>query len=384
MAYSPHREFSALYKLYTSDPGSLGQRLTHRMQEVSLGDPLLVVTGADVVLYPGSGKTPITESFRRSTRGFIELASISHLGTAVAWIVRLRELKDAAWRDYARRLIDQIEKTRRINSEDLWRRDIAVPALAGLESKIADMIDYSCAVTSAFLDKGMADESLMTFAYLREHYLQPVGDAGVPIPINDMMVGTFGLAFLDIAHRIMRWLRENVREWERLMVMLSGRSGRPTAGLSWETNNMCHLLLQASNDRLLRERVYIAPHAPSFVLAEVRDADHLRLLGEEYRGIWLNTRASVDLARAMFEGFPAFEPDTQSKMPPLEFADDRFTAITRMRIAMEDPGQLLANSVATYIIDRLCDCGDRPERVLIPGFTNVNYPRRALGVSGGT
>jgi Domain of unknown function (DUF5624) len=389
MTYSPPVEFSNLYKIYTSDPDSMGKHLTVRMCELSKHDPLLVVTGSDAVLFPGAGETPVVESFRKSTRGFIELASVSHLGTAVAWLVRLRELNDPIWRTDARRLIDQLDRTRRINTEELWRNTIAVPALGGYESKIADLVDYSCAVTKTFLLAGMADEALMNFQHLRRHYLEPVRSPAVPVPINDMMVATFALAFLDIGHRIIRWMRENVSDWGRLMVMFSGRSGRPTAGLTWASNNMCHLLWKASDERLLPERVYIAPHAPSLVLADIRDEDHMRRLGLEFRDIWNNTRASVELARGMFEGFPAFEQTMRPaptvdaggarvvhEMPPLRSPDDRFTAITRLRLVMEDPAQLLANSVAPYIVDQLCECGNRPEKVFIPGFTNVVYPSR--------
>jgi Domain of unknown function (DUF5624) len=388
MTYSPHSEFSALYKIYTSDPDSMGKHLTARMSALTDDDPLLVVTGSDAVLFRGSGKAPAVESFRKSTRGFIELASVSHLGTAVAWLVRLRELEDPVWRTDARRLVEQIDRTRRINTEHLWRHEIAVPALAGYESKIADMIDYSCAVTRAFLVAGLADESLMNFQNLRQSYLEPVGSAAVPVPINDMMVATFALAFLDIGHRMIRWMRDQVSDWGRIMVMLSGRSGRPTAGLTWANNNMCHLLWKASDERLSPERVYIAPHAPSFVLADIQDEGHLQRLSAEFREIWNNTRASVELARSMFVGYPAFEPTTNpaptvaaggavvNEMPPLRSPDDRFTAITRLRFVMEDPGQLLANSVAPYVVDQLCACGNRPAEVIIPGFSNVNYPKR--------
>jgi hypothetical protein len=91
----------------------------------------------------------------------------------------------------------------------------------------------------------------------------------------------------------------------------------------------------------------------------------------------------------MFEGFPAFETTVRpasmvdaagkmmvSEMPALRSPGDRFTAITRLRLVMEDPGQLLANSVASYIIDELCEHGNRPGEVFIPGFTNVTYPVR--------
>jgi hypothetical protein len=170
------------------------------------------------------------------------------------------------------------------------------------------------------------------------------------------------------------------------------RVGRATAGLTWATNSMCHLLWKASDERLLPERVYIAPHAPSFVLADMHNEEQLRNLNAEFRQLWNSTRATVELARSMFEGFPAFETTVRPaptvdaagnrivhEMPPLRSPDDRFTAITRLRLVMEDPGQLLANSVASYIIDQLFEHGNRPAEVFIPGFTNVAYPRMPRG-----
>src|SRR5258707_2913079 len=95
MTYSPHPEFAKLYKIYTSDPDSMGQHLTSRMAKLTDDDPLLVITGSDAGLFPGSGKPPIVESFRQSTRGFIELASLSHLGTGAGLVVRLRRLVES-------------------------------------------------------------------------------------------------------------------------------------------------------------------------------------------------------------------------------------------------------------------------------------------------
>jgi len=193
------------------------------------------------------------------------LTSVSHLGPAVASIIQLRELKDPVWRSDAQRLVDQIDRTRQINTAELWQNDIAVPGLAGYESKIADLVEYSCAVTRTFLVDGLADESRMNFDSLRTHYLDPVDSTAVPVPINDMMVATFALAFLDIAHRMIRWLQDQALEWERLMVLMTGRTGRATAGLSWATNNMCHIMWKVSEQRLSPERVYVAPLAPPFV-----------------------------------------------------------------------------------------------------------------------
>ena len=312
----------------------------------------------------------------------------------MGWLARLRELDDPAWRQHAERLILKLTATRQINTSELWQREIAVPALVGYESKVADLVEYGCDVTERFLRAALIEETLLDFENVRQRYLDPVNSQEIPIPINDLMVATFALAFLDIGHRIIRWVRAHVNDWDRLMVLLSGRSGRPTAGLSWPTNNMCHLLWRASSQRLAPERVFIAPHAPSFVLADIKDDAQLQKLSSDFRDIWTNTRASIDLARSMFKGYPTYDggaaavapsvlpvgSETMSEIPALRSPDDRFTAITRLRLVMEDPRQLLANSVASYVIDQLCAGGNDPAKVFIPGFTNVNYPhRQSLG-----
>jgi hypothetical protein len=284
--------------------------------------------------------------------------------------------------------MEQIVKVRAINTEAYWRDTVAVTAWVGQESKITDLVDYSCAITLDYLTRALADQELLTFDYLREHYLDPVDSERVPVPINDMMAGTFGLVFLDIGHRIIGWLRNQDFDWQRLMVVVTGRAGRATAGLTWPTNSMCHLLWRASNERLPPERLYIAPHAPSLVLGDLRDAASRAALETQFRQIWFSTRVTVEVGRAMFEGYPAFKPAINSapvidastrslgEMPAVTSPDDRRAVMTRLRFVMEDPAQQLANSVAHYIIDQLCATNNRPSDVIVAGFTNVTYPRR--------
>jgi hypothetical protein len=387
MTYAPHPAFQQLFSIFTGDPDSMGVHLAQRMEARAADDPLLVATGTDVVLFPGGGRPACAESFRRSTRGFIEITAVSHLGLTVPWIMRLRELGDERWRMDANRIIAQMKEVRAVNSEAHWRDVVRVAAWTGLEAGITDLVDYSCAVTVDFLERGLQDEGRFTYAALREHYLDATGPGAIPVAINDMMAGTFGLAFLDIAHRILQWLGGQDLAWERMMVMISGRSGRPTAGLTWATNNMCHLLWQASARRLLPERVYIAPHAPSLMLSDLADEAHLATLESQFRRIWLQTRASVELGRLMFDGYPAYRPalheapivddatETIDGMPQVRSPDDRRAIMTRLRLVMEDPGQLISNAAAQYVTDQLAANGNDPARVVIPGFTGVTYPR---------
>ena len=384
----PDPQFRQLYSLFTPDKGSIGERLNGLRARLAADDPLLVATGTDIIVFPGRGRPPLTESFRIGTRGFIELTSISHLGVAVPFLIRLRELGDPQWEPLTRRLIDQVAAVRGVNTEGYWRETAAVEAWQGLESKITDLVDYSCDVTTHFLLEGLQDPARLSFEYLRKHFLDPVNDVAVPVPINDMMVGTFGLVFLDIGYRIMRWLRAQRFDWERMMVVISGRAGRTTAGLTWQTNSMCHLLWRASHERLAPERVYVAPHAPPLVLETLRSDTEWAALETQYRQIWFSTRVTVEVGREMFEGYPAFQPTfnkpptldentlSLSEMPAVRSLEDRRAFITRLRFVMEDPGQQLANAVAHYIVDQMTDDPIDPGAVFVPGFTDIEYPRR--------
>jgi|HubBroStandDraft_4_1064222.scaffolds.fasta_scaffold37812_2 hypothetical protein len=388
MAYAPHEDFRRLYDTYTG-PDSTGQHLTRHMVRLTEREPLLVITGADFVIFPGSGQSPIVESFRHSTRGFVELTAVSHLAPCIAWIFRLRELGYVNWRDDANRLIDRADRVRTINNTSYWEKIVAVAAYRGYESKIADMVDYACRVSSRFMKTCLQDERLMTFEHLRESFLDPINSAAVPIPLNDVMVATFTLAFLDIAHRMIRWLRSQNLNWPALMILLSGKSGRPSSGLTWQTNNNCHLLWRASERRISPENVQITPHGPSLALSDLQDSLRVAEIERQVRDVFLHLRANIELARMMFEGYPAFvknieeppvvEAATKSlnAMPRLRSPDDRLTAITRLRFVMEDSTQLLSNSVAHFVIDQLCEHNNRPEFVVIPGFSNVCYPASA-------
>src|ERR1700744_4758551 len=103
---------------------------------------------------------------------------------------------------------------------------------------------------------------------------------------------------------MIRWLRAQDFDWQNLMILLSGKSGRPSAGLTWQTNNNCHLLWQASERRIPPEHVQITPHGPSLVLADLSDAARVVEIESQVRDVFLQLRANTDLAKLMFDGYP--------------------------------------------------------------------------------
>jgi hypothetical protein len=377
--------FLSLYETFTGHPDSIGAHLNGRLGALSADDPMLVATGTDVVLFPRGGREARSCNFRLGMRGFKELTAISHLGVAVPYLARLRELGFDGWQHDAMRLADEVRSLRTVNSHAFWRDEIATEAFAGREEGIAAMTDYACLATLMALERALADPASLTFPMLRNHWLD-TGEAGpFPIGMNDMMAATFALVFLDTAYRMIGWLREQDVAWERLMVLISGKAGRPTAGLTWQTNSMCHLLWQASDRRLPPERVYIAPHGPELVLAELDTREGARDTEARFRELWFRSRASVEMGRLMFADYPAFDraiteapvidPETQeaSELPRVRSLDDRRAIITRLRFVMEDPGQQLANAGSQFVVDQLCANGNDPRAARIPGFDNVDY-----------
>src|SRR3546814_19570517 len=72
---------------------------------------------------------------------------------AIPYLARLRELGFAGWESAARDLLVQCRVVRKTNSTSFWRDTVAVEAWAGLEEKIADLVDYPCATTADYLER---------------------------------------------------------------------------------------------------------------------------------------------------------------------------------------------------------------------------------------
>ncbi|MFC8828611.1 DUF5624 domain-containing protein [Streptomyces sp. NPDC057137] len=398
MASYESPELIDLFTTYTAGPDSIGAHLREAATRATDGDPLLVVTGADMALYPGDGRAPTVLGFRLSTRGFKELAAVSHLGPALASLVALREQDPggdgdgpAVWRADAERLLSQVRRSRAANSPGLWRDVIAAPAYAGRERAIAAMVDHTCAMTERYLVRCLDDPSYLNHRSLRECYLEDSDDPGQPVSFNRVMVATFFLVGMDTAHRLIAWCDSQAIDWSRTMVVIAGQQGRPTAGVTWRTSSVAAIVLAASRRELPLDRLYMAPHAPVFRTPVDGDLSEVAALEPVMRALWSGTRATVELGASMFDGYPAFSPGdygdygererrtsdetaTVTEMPPIRSADDWFTLVTRLRLVMEDPRQLLSGAVSDYAAQQLVAHDNDPLAITVPGLDGEPYP----------
>jgi Domain of unknown function (DUF5624) len=388
-------ELVDLFATYTARPDSIGAHLAQATARETERDPLLVVTGTDLALYPGGGAAPVIEPYRLASRGFKELAGISHLGPALATLARLRELssdtnRDDGWRADAARLLDATKAARAASSASLWRDQIAVRAFAGREESIAAMVDYSCLLTERFLQRALDDPAYLTMtAVRRDHLAGPAAHGDLPVPFNRVMIATFYLTGMDIAHRLITWLDAAGIDWERAMVIFAGQSGRPTAGVTQESHSVAGVVRAVSRGRLSPERVFMAPHAPVFPPYDPAKADgsHARAMEPGYRRLWAGLRATSDLAGGMFEGYPRFAahsaerftigPGTASvhAKPAVKGPGDWLALVTRLRVVMEDPTQLLSGAVTDYASSELVAHANDPSAVTVPGLDGEPYPQ---------
>jgi hypothetical protein len=389
VAYVENPEFLRLFQAYTASATSIGAHFGQAAAQATAADPLIVATGTDIALYPGGGAPPTVEGFRLSTRGFKEIAAISHLGPAVATLARLKERDPAGvWRGDADDLLTATRRARAVNSVSLWRDEIAAAAFAGREAAIAGMVDYACRVTERVLERSLADDAYLTAARLRADYLDGPAD-DLPVPFNRVMVATFFLTGMDLGHRLVTWFDGLDLPWERAMVLIAGRQGRPTAGVTLDSNSVAGVIQAASRGRLPSTRLLIAPHAPVFPQHDGGSTEPVRALEREYRLMWSWLTATSDLGELMFAGYPRFEPrprdlraltpgtHTVHQLPAVSGPDDWFAMTTRLRVVLEDPRQLLSGAVTDYASAQLVLNENRPAAVTVPGLDGEPYPTPA-------
>lgn len=380
-------ELLSLYSAYTAGEEGIGGALTRLAVAARERDPLLVATAAEIGLFPGAGAPAEVLGFRHTTRGFRELAAVSHLGPAVGSLVNMRTMyaDRTEWRAGALRLRSEIARARVANTPAMWRERVAAEAYAGREDAIAAMCEYGCALTDSLLQAVLEDESKLDAAFVRRAYLEAATDEiGATVPFNLVMIATFFLVGMDIAHRILRWVEAHGLDWSRAMVLIAGQQGRPTSGVTWTSNSLAKILLAASGGGLALDRLYLAPHGPAFPPGASPQA--LREAEGPLRRLWAYTRAICELGPTMFEGLPAYSAECASapeagegvrflsEMPRIAGPDDLRAMTTRLRLVMEDPRQLLSGCVTDYAAERLHAMGGDVSRVVVPGLDGVAYP----------
>jgi len=170
------------------------------------------------------------------------------------------------------------------------------------------------------------------------------------------------------------------------MIIIAGRAGRPTAGVTEESNSVAGIVRAASRGRMPGGRLFIAPHAPVFPLFDGMNLPRSRCAGDRVPPAVGLAAGHLRPRRQMFEGYPRFEarPAERARVgagsvsvpekPAVAGPDDWFALTTRLRVVMEDPRQLLSGAVTDYASSQLIAHANDPSAVVVPGLDGEPYP----------
>jgi len=239
-------EMVRLFRAYTNpqapERDSTGDHLTRASYEDHLDAPLIVTTDTHVALFAGAGAPPSTQGFRHGTLGFKELAGISHVGPAIASLVRLAELgREQLWRADAERLLADLVQVRAANNVALWRDAIGAESFAGREERIAAMVDHACVISARYLERALHEPGYLGGPSLRADLL-----SAHPVGFDRIMVATFALVGANNSARLIRWFDTMDVAWDRALVMLTGRQGRLTSRITLATHSLARIFQLAS------------------------------------------------------------------------------------------------------------------------------------------
>jgi len=383
-------EMHRLFRTYT-DPraperGATADSLSRATYEADLSSPIVLVTSRDIALYPGEFAPPSVLGFRLNIGAFNELAGLSHLGPAVATLVRLKQIGwEDEWRADARRLLSDIQQVRAVNHTGIWER-MGVSAFVGREPAIARMTEYACALSERYLDRALSEEGYMSVESVQRDLLIGGGPDGPQVPFNKIMTATFSLVGLDTAHRLISWLRGAGIDWGAAIVAVAGRQGRPTGGVTKSTNVIARILSLISEGRLRDERFFIAPHLPTFETPENGDLTEVAKLEEPVRWQLARVMSTYPLSDIMYPNSPPFVPPPLygddlaedatgvTEMPRIKSPEDWRVIDTRLRMSLEDSRQLLASGVTDYMAEQLVANDNDPARVVVIGLDDQHYP----------
>ena len=220
---------------------------------------------------------------------------------------------------------------------------------------------------------------------MRGEYLEGPAE-GLHVPFTRVMIATFFLVGLDLAHRLITWFDDIDVKWESTTVIVAGQAGRPTAGTTRESNSIAGVIHAVSRDRLPAHRLLIAPHAAVFPAFDGIDVEPIASLEDDYRRLAASLLATSELGEQMFHGYPRFVPAVEgeltitadstsvSEKPSIGGPDDWFAMTTRLRVLLEDPRQLLSGAVTDFATRQLIENANDPSAVVVPGLDGEPYP----------
>lgn len=383
----PPPEFMQLYHDFTGGgKTAIGQQLAdalERKEQMGAAGPLVLVVESGIYAYDAQTRRLIAHTSLRSDdpqSGFYELTAVSHIGPALAYLAKLKELNAPGWRDDLARLLRDIRAVRTVNASGAWIDRSTSPVLKLYRERVVKLIDYGCARAADYI-QSVLDGRSFTSEDVSRDFFDGVTPAH-PIPFKNVMVGTFALVALSDYQRAYQAFSGSGLDWAKAKVLFQFHAGTNFGGgLSRDTNHLYQFLRLASRRQLPEERIFFTPYAAQKAsvgqaVMPAEDFDYYTMF------VWYHqyARPKVAVSGAFSQVSTIYVPSRPALPGDRDYSEagaiDDF--MMRMKYSLGDNTQLLSNALGFWMSGELDRQGWDPARVQIPGFT-AGFP---AGVSG--
>ncbi|VVC75551.1 hypothetical protein AQUSIP_08410 [Aquicella siphonis] len=351
--------------------------------------PLVMFINSTLYVYDNKGKRQMAFLMRTAPdSGFTEMTAISHIGPALAYLVKAKEYGSDAWKSGLESLLKDIKAVKTINAQqaDNWLNKINAPVWKPYLPAIRNMVDYACSMSGNYISDVLSGKKAFTMASLQGDFLE--GNKEYPIPYNTIMVATFMLTAYQSTTEIHEQIEKLNIDWPKAKVIIRFVAGsNVTAGVSAGSNWLVPFVKALSNNTLPDDRIFIAPYA------EVRPTLGQNELSREdytyYNRVWTSVFNRTHVAKDVFTTIPSINLPGRPPMPgdyPFSKANAINDFLIRLKYSLSEPTEMLSNTVAFWVSGELAAKHWDISKVAIPGLTTglpkgINtYPENNPGI----
>jgi len=340
---------------------------SNRKLKDAKGD-LIIVDNNNLYVYGHDHKRKLKRNLA-GTSAFFPLASVSHIGPMMAYLLQTKDNGDSIdvkLQSY----LTALEEAREYNLSSHWIDQADLTGFSTHKSQITDMINYGLLQAADYISQILSKQLELNSKTLT-HFLTYSSEA-FPIPFNNVMIGTmllmqlytFAVAYQDLMKLNLHWPTTKV-----LIQYKAG--GNVTAGGSPSNNFYVPFFERVSNNQLDESRIYIVPYLldkTSLGEDELTEDDF-----NYFQSTWDTIMIFKNLSDTLFPTVADItKPEHVSIPGDYDYSPEGCIEdfVKRLKYSLKYPEELVTNCVGFWIVEELYKKNWDFSAMNLPGLTS--------------
>jgi hypothetical protein len=369
-------------KAYPKDKINASLALIHEIKKekksASMNPPIILFINSSLYIYDSHGKKIFGTTMRTNTHmGFYAMTAVSHIGPALSYYAKVKELGGEAWRKGLQNMFENIKAVRKINKakSNNWLDELDAPPWAPHKKAIHNMVDYACSMSGNYISAVLQGKAFTEEA-LNADFLSGTSTQ-YPIPYNNIMVGTFMLTALESIGDLYHAISPLKLDWAHAKVIIRNvAGGNVTAGLTKESNWFVNLVLLLSNGKTGPNHIFISPYAKvgmSLGRSQLSEED----LNYYRYAVWASTYNRVYISKLVFKNIPNIKIPRAPSLPGDYIGtnpSDMMAFMKRLKYSLANATQMLSNTVGFWMVGEFRAKHGDLDKIVVPGLT-TGFPK---------